>query len=553
MKRLCALFLAIAFLTALTPVNTNAGISDEYAIIKCGLNYGSNGLVYANLENHTGQGYSLGYFDSDREFVEIAYTSETQITMLKDRSLYITNDSKNIYVQDKPQSVAGTIGCYHKTAGEYRSYASASEAASNYSDGFVAYSRGTYLALYGNYMSSSDASNLWTGSSNCVTVVKTGTNRILFEFDGGSGVGLGVMPDGRGGEALTWFKGYKYLGGFEYIRNSPDGNLTVINVLSMEDYIRGVLPSEMSPSWPAEALKAQAVCARTYAAHNKNKHASYGFDVCNTADCQVYSGLQTQSSEIDRAVRETSGKYITYNGEVASIFYFSSDGGATEDSENVFNEAIPYLRGKIDEYEPLISTGHESWTAEFTAAQISETLQGKGYGIGRVVSITPVYTRLGNIYSITFKDSGGKTFTFSREQARTILGGSKVLSARFSISVKGSEAEASEPETLYIAGQSEPFTDTDVYAIGTGGTERVTEREITVITGSGGTAKRVLGELGQSLVSGVEQVGEAFVFRGSGWGHNVGMSQWGARAMAEIGKDYEDIIYYYFTNVEIRS
>jgi stage II sporulation protein D len=551
MKKLCALCLIIVFFSALLPANTNARFSDQYAVIKCGLSYGSNGLVYANLENYSGQGYSLGYFDSNREFTEIAYTSATKITMLKDRSLYITNDSKNLYVQDKPKNSVGTIGCYHKLAGEYRDYSSAQYAASEYSGGFVAYSRGKYLALHGNYMSSSDASNLWTGSSNCVTVVETGTDRILFEFDGGSDTGLGIMPDGRGGEALTWFKGYKYPGGFEYIRNSPDGNLTVINVLSMEDYIRGVLPSEMTYTWPLEALKAQAVCARTYAAHNVGKHWSYGFDICNTTDCQAYSGLQTQSPEIDRAVAETSGEYITYGGEVASIFYFSSDGGATEDSENVFNEAIPYLRGKIDEYEPLITTGHESWTAEFTSAQISEILQGKGYGIGSVVSITPVYTRLGNIYSVTFRDSRGKTFTFSREQARTILGGSKVRSARFTVTVKGSEAETSDNETLYIAGQSEQFTETDVYAIGSNGTERIAGHEVTVITGSGNTAKRLLGELGQSLVSGVEQVGDTFVFRGSGWGHNVGMSQWGARAMAEHGKDYRDIINYYFTGVDV--
>ena len=90
----------------------------------------------------------------------------------------------------------------------------------------------------------------------------------------------------EGEETATWFKGYRYYGGFQYRRSG--GDLTVINIVDVEDYVKGVLPYEMNNAWPLEALKAQAVCARTYAAAISSSHASAGFDVCNNTHCQMY-------------------------------------------------------------------------------------------------------------------------------------------------------------------------------------------------------------------------------------------------------------------------
>ena len=126
----------------------------------------------------------------------------------------------------------------------------------------------------------------------------TGSTQILFQFDGGSARALGIMPDVTGaGTVRTWFKGYRYYGGFRYERING-GNLTVVNIVDMETYIKGVVPYEMSNSWPLEALKAQAICARSYAYNNilQNKHKSYHFDVCNTTDCPVYCGAGSNSS-----------------------------------------------------------------------------------------------------------------------------------------------------------------------------------------------------------------------------------------------------------------
>src|SRR5436305_6760026 len=138
-----------------------------------------------------------------------------------------------------------------------------------------------------------------------------------------------------------------YRGSLEVFAN-PRGTLTVVNVLSLEDYVRGVVPNELSPgSYPAiEALKAQAVAARTYAVRNRNQFASDGFDLLPTTRSQVYGGLSTEQPLSTRAVDETRGVVATYRNQPINALYTSTCGGRTEDVENIFNEATPYLRGR---------------------------------------------------------------------------------------------------------------------------------------------------------------------------------------------------------------
>lgn len=143
------------------------------------------------------------------------------------------------------------------------------------------------------------------------------------------------------------FNDKPYRGQLEVFAN-PRGMLTVVNVLSLEDYVRGVVPNELSPGgYPAlEALKAQAVAARTYAVRNRNQFASQGFDLLPTTRSQVYGGLSTEHPLSTRAVEETRGVVATYKGEPINALYTSTCGGRTEDVENIFNEAMPYLRGR---------------------------------------------------------------------------------------------------------------------------------------------------------------------------------------------------------------
>ena len=138
-----------------------------------------------------------------------------------------------------------------------------------------------------------------------------------------------------------------YRGRLEVFPNAG-GGLTVVNVVGLEDYVRGVVPNELSPGgYPSlEAQKAQAIAARTYAVKNRDNFASQGFDLMPTTRSQVYGGLSTEHPLSSRAVEETRGIIMTYKGEPINALYTSTCGGRTENSENIFNEAEPYLRGR---------------------------------------------------------------------------------------------------------------------------------------------------------------------------------------------------------------
>lgn len=143
------------------------------------------------------------------------------------------------------------------------------------------------------------------------------------------------------------FNDKPYRGRIEVFTNLR-GNLTVVNELGLEDYVRGVVANELSPGgYPAiEALKAQAIAARTYALKNRGQFMSQGFDILPTTRSQVYRGLTSENPLSTRAVDETRGMIATYNSEPINALYTSTCGGRTEDSEKIFNEAVPYLRAR---------------------------------------------------------------------------------------------------------------------------------------------------------------------------------------------------------------
>ena len=380
-------------------------------------------------------------------------------------------------------------------------------------------------------------------ASGNTVVMDSGSNAVLYQRNTATEGPLGIMPFQNNVKPETWCKGFRYYGGFEITALSK-GTLQVVNVVNIEDYVKGVIPAEMSPSWPVEALKAQSMCARTYAAMNLNSHGT--FDVCDTPCCQVYYGRNTTTSLTDSAVDATAGKYILYNGYPAKTFFYSSNGGATEACQNVWTENLPYLAAKFDDYDTSIDTGYNNWTYTYTAAEITDILNNSGYTIGTVTSISPTYTAVGNIYSLAFSD-GKNNITVTKQEAGDILCSSKygkyTHSQHFSISGSSSTATG-----LYINNKSNTLDSVlSTYAIGgDGSTSKVTVSggSISVMTGSGIQTINPYG-------SGSNQIGTTFTVTGSGWGHNVGMSQYGAKAMALAGKPYDEIIKYYFTGVTI--
>ena len=143
------------------------------------------------------------------------------------------------------------------------------------------------------------------------------------------------------------FNDRPYRGRIEVFTNTR-GALTVVNVLGLEDYVKGVVPNELSAGgYPLlEAHKAHAIAARTYALRNRGQFMSQGYDLLPTTRSQVYRGLVSENSLSSRAVDETRGIVATYNGEPINALYTSTCGGRTEDAGNIFNDAVPYLKGR---------------------------------------------------------------------------------------------------------------------------------------------------------------------------------------------------------------
>lgn len=445
--------------------DSDSGYDDvpvDLQTVRVGLFYGSSALSEARLENAVGSGYQFGYYDSDRVFHAVGSTAETLIAMVPDLNVSVS---------------AGTIGRYHIRLSQTYTSFEAAKSAADAKGGFPAYYNGTYYAMIGSYETQEAAQSalsaggyggtVYTGTDRCVTVTKADTTQILFEFDCGSTYSLAVAPVSDSGKAVTWCKGDQYYGDFQYTRLTS-GVLTVVNFVGLEDYVKGVVPNEMSASWPLEALKAQAVCARTYVAANQNKYRQYGFDMTNDTYCQVYRGLNGANETTDRAVDETAGLFVRYEGKLCSVAYFAADGGATEDSENVWSDTvIPYLRGVKDPYEADIDFYCKSWSVTVPRSQTGD------------ISVTN--TPIGNVMTVT---ANGQTY--SKDNVRTFLKnvGVTYTSRHFTVTYNASD---------------------DTYTIS-----------------------------------------------GGGYGHNLGMSQWGAYSMAKVhNQSFEDIICFYFTGAYV--
>ena len=384
-------------------------------------------------------------------------------------------------------------------------------------------------------------------------MTRTRTTEVLFEFQNGWDLSLGVMPQaGRREEPVTWFKGYKYKGGFEYVRPSG-GDLRVINVVDLEDYVKGVVPYEMNGDWPLAALEAQAVCARTFACRN-TKHQNYDFDVCSGTCCQVYNGTNTATDLSDEAVENTEGECLYYDGELIEAVYHSSNGGATEDAENVWGGRVPYLLGKEDPYEELTSIPNYNWSVTYTADQLTWILQQKNYTIGDIEDVyVSAVTDMGNVAAVTFVDTDGEILTLKGDTARTVFYSStyqkSVPSLRFSINGKGGGTVTAGSGGYYVNGAQKLSSLEGAIAIATGGKKsELSDGSWYAITADGVT-KLSTGTVSRRVNT---SSNGTFTITGSGNGHNVGLSQYGARAMAEDGYDYEEILEFYYTDITIK-
>ncbi len=255
-------------------------------------------------------------------------------------------------------------------------------------------------------------------------------------------------------------------------RNSRD-KLNVINLVDLEDYLLSVLPSEMPSLWHPEALKAQAIAARSYAMANLGKHAADGYDVKATSEDQVYAGVGQETDTGNLAVAQTQGIVLKQCGKVITAYFHSGGGGHTEAPESVWGGSRSYLQSvpDFDDASPMFS-----WSQNASIGALEETLRKSGVDVGQLLNI-------------------------------------EILS----------RSDAMRVQKMMIAGS----------------------KAVRVVSGE--QFRHFL-----TLPSTKFNIGfdaDRYVFAGRGYGHGLGLSQWGAKTLAENGYNAPQILKYYYRDV----
>jgi len=207
--------------------------------------------------------------------------------------------------------------------------------------------------------------------------------------------------------------------------------LLVVNELPLEEYLVGLINCEISSAWPMEAVKAQAIIARTYALHRKELRKNSFYHLESTVIDQVYDGCLIEDSRAQRAVNETAGEVLTYNGALIQAFYHSNCGGRTEASENVWGMSLPYLKGVECEY--CLTNPSSVWEQRLSFKDIEDKLRLAGHRVLGVSDVRPGIRnsrgRLNNVvvYSI------GRELSLTGDQFRKVVGYGIIKSTQFTI------------------------------------------------------------------------------------------------------------------------
>lgn len=347
-----------------------------------------------------------------------------------------------------------------------------------------------------------------------------------------------IMPADYKEGGVFYFEGNPYRGGI-MLAASPNGTLTVINYISLEHYVYGVLNSELYHTAPMEALKAQAVAARSFGELNLGKHAEHGFDLCTTTDCQVYKGYSGEYPETNQATDETRGEMIYCHGQPVTAFYYKNSGGFTQNIEDVWSNSQPYLRAVRDEYCPSYP-----WNASLSFGEVRDKLEAAGFQPGQVESISISGRNVSGAVS-ELKIKGSKATVFLRKaEIRNVLGATLIKSNMFGLG--DSKIETGSSVWKISNGITTENPGKDVYVLGGSGESK--KLDTTSAYGSNGVSTVRLG-----TVPVMETVtGDTVIFGGYGYGHGVGMPQDSAVVMAQQGFTYDEILKYFYTDIEIR-
>lgn len=258
-----------------------------------------------------------------------------------------------------------------------------------------------------------------------------------------------------------------------------EGRLMAINIIDVEEYLKGVLPMEISPNWAPESLKAQAVAARTYALYRRENNSLQDYDLVSTTMDQVYAGVGRAHPASNRAIRDTRGLVIEHEGHLILAAYHSTSAGPTEDAGRVWGVDVPYLKGVNCPFDR--DSPRYQWTRRFSLDFVERVFSKRGYAVG-IISTVSAFERTGSgrVAQLRFLHSEGELILPGTE-FRRVLGYSDLPSTRFII----------------------------------------------------------------------EKEGNTLLIKGKGFGHGVGLCQWGAKEMAELGYSFDRILKFYYPEVEV--
>lgn len=269
-----------------------------------------------------------------------------------------------------------------------------------------------------------------------------------------------------------------------YIAILKRTGLTVVNYVLVEDYLYGVVPKEMPPSWNVEALRAQSVAARTFALKNRKRHSAEGFDLCSTSHCQVYEGMPAEMRTTTEAVDSTRGEVLFYKGAIMDALFHTDSGGMTESSEYVWGSPVPYLRAVAE-----VQMQTQPWNRTVSMSEFAQKLEKNGRAIGTLKEVRLSPLTVGKGSSDRSPSGRVRSAEFVGTKGRITLSGNELRSI-FSL-----------PSTLFSI------------------------------------------RIGKTDIN----------FSGYGSGHGLGLSQWGAQALADKGKSYKDILFHYYTDVTLEK
>ncbi len=331
-----------------------------------------------------------------------------------------------------------------------------------------------------------------------------------------------------------------YRGRIEIGRYGGKRTVTAVNVVPLEEYLYGVVPCEMPASWHLEALKGQAVCARSFALVKAGYHAQTdtkrGYRIEDTEQSQVYGGIMFEHVRSNVAVDATKGETLCYENRTVAGYYFAASGGHTENSEDVWGFAIPYLQGVPDIYET--NPSKKPWSVTLNKEEFTKLLLSGGENVGMVQKVAgEIITASGRVYSLRVK-GGLSTVSLNTSALRNIL---QLSSTKFKV-----VTHDTVPDAVTVLGRNTSVETTIHESYVISGNKVVQKAE--------GLTEQYVVLSADNLTNFPAKAPEEdeYLLAGMGAGHGVGMSQSGAKGMAEQGFTYKEILEHYYTGISVR-